>query len=104
MSVCTLPVQPELFNLPEPSRRSEAQLLRREVERFAATIQEVGPLVPASVAIRTLRLSKARVYQLLDSGALRRWKFFNQVYLSLNDLETFKRVPRPTGRRRKEAA
>jgi hypothetical protein len=80
------------------------QKLRLEIEEYQRAQQQDGPLISQTVAARIVGLSRQRVSQLLEAGRLRRWDFFDQPYVSLPEIQNFKTLDRPIGRRISYAA
>ncbi len=85
---------------PKGKKLTSAQKLERDIEEYTrAMVGETGPLIAQTVAAQVLGMSRQRVFQLVESGRLSRWEFFNAPYVSLPEVVRFKAIPRPHGSR-----
>jgi hypothetical protein len=83
---------------PKGKKLTAAQKLERDIEEYTrAMTGDTGPLIAQTVAAQLLGMSRQRVFQLVTSGRLSRWKFFNAPYVSLPEVIRFKATDRPSG-------
>jgi hypothetical protein len=70
-----------------------------ELCEMQAVVGEHGALVPPASAAEVLDVSKQRVDQLINKGALRAFEFFGKRWVCQSDLKGYVETGRKSGRR-----
>ena len=68
------------------------------LREFRATSAQEGGLLPFAAAAGVLGVSKQRVHDLVNEGTLRAIEQFGKNWLSANELESFVKLQRQSGR------
>lgn len=86
-----------LFEIPasEPKR---VKTKWQELAEMSKVDEEAGGLVPIFVAAALLDVSHQRVSQMLESGRLQHWVFFDRKFVGVNDLADYVNSERKGGR------
>jgi hypothetical protein len=96
--------EPELPGIPKKQWQelTPEERLSKEITKYRRAQRDHGPLINQKVASTLLGLTHTRVQQFVHAGRLSQWCFFDENFLSLPEVEDFRKVKRPTGRPKKQ--